>query len=144
MNYWVSVSTGAVYCGDGLPGDAAATDAQVTAWLAQQSATLVVPQAIAAGIVVTSTSTPALNGTYACDTSTAGINLTAIVSGINAGLGLPGGGATMAYLDMSGQPHMFTAAQITTLAQAVRNYVYALDLYAAGQGALPSPDVTIP
>lgn len=31
-NYWVSATTGAVYCGDCIPGDTAATSAQVTAW----------------------------------------------------------------------------------------------------------------
>lgn len=143
-DFWVNAATGAIYTGDCQPGDAAATDAQVAAMQAAQAAAQAVPLAIAAGVTVTSTSTPALNGNYACDAEVAGVNLTGIVSGLSAGLGLPGGGSTMAYLDMAGQPHMFTAAQITELASAVRNYIYALDLYAAGQGALPSPNITIP
>jgi hypothetical protein len=37
-----------------------------------------------------------------------------------------------------------TQAQFMSFAAAVRGYVYALDLYAAGQDALPTPSATIP
>lgn len=99
--------------------------------------------AIAAGLTTTSAATPALNATYSVDT-TAQANITAIVTGIAAGLGLPGGGTTFEYFDITGAPHNFTAAQFASLAAAIRNYVYALDLYAAGQGSLPSANASIP
>jgi hypothetical protein len=98
--------------------------------------------AIAAGIQITSTSSPALNGSYAID-QTAQDAMTEVVTGIADGEGLPGGGATFIYPDASGAPHTFTAAQFTTFAVVVRNYVYALDLFVEGQGEMPSPSATI-
>jgi len=99
--------------------------------------------ALAAGLAITSTATPALNAIYGVNAA-AQANITAIVTGIAASLGLPGGGSTFVYLDASSAPHTFTQAQFVSFASAVRGYVYALDLYAAGQGALPTPSATIP
>jgi hypothetical protein len=114
----------------------------IAAPTAQQLALAAYAAAISAGVVVTSTATPALNATYACD-SGAQDNLSAIITGIAAGLGLPGGGPTLVYLDAASAPHVFTQAQFATLAVAIRNYVYALDLFAAGQGSMPSNTVNI-
>jgi hypothetical protein len=99
--------------------------------------------ALAAGIAIASTSSPALNAIYSVDPG-AQANVTAIVTGISAGEGLPGGNSTFDYLDMSGEPHAFTSAQFTTLAAAIRNYVYALDMYGYGQGSQPAASATIP
>jgi hypothetical protein len=100
--------------------------------------------AIAAGLAITSTATPALNGVYTIDPSIVGVNINTIVNGINAGMGLPGGGDSFAYFDMSGTPHMFTQAQFLQFAKAIMNYVYALDLYLWGAGAHPTGTATIP
>ena len=99
--------------------------------------------AIAAGIQITSTSTSSLNGTYAIgpNNQTA---ISAVMTGIANGLGLPGSGSTFYYLDTSGTPHSFTADQFKAFATAVRDYLYALDLFAAGHGSQPSASVTIP
>jgi hypothetical protein len=99
--------------------------------------------ALYAGIAIKSTSTPSLNGTYAV-TPTAQADITATITGIAAGEGLPGGGSTFTFLDASGAPHTFTQAQFVALAAAIRNYVYALKLYAAGHGSQPAARATIP
>lgn len=100
--------------------------------------------AIAAGLAVISTATPALNGTYGVDPNVDGVNINSIVNGIAANLGLPGGGDTFAYFDMAHVPHVFTQAQYLSLAKAIRDYVYALDLYVAGAGDQPTAAATIP
>jgi hypothetical protein len=99
--------------------------------------------ALASGISVTSTSTPTLNGTYGCTPSDQA-NITSIMTGIAAGAGVPGGGSTFYWLDASGAPHEFTAAQFLDLSKAIRDYVYALDMFGYGQGAQPSATATIP
>jgi hypothetical protein len=55
----------------------------------------------------------------------------------------PGGTATFAYLDTSGNPHIFTQAQFLALAVAIRDYVYALNMYANGYGTLPVANIAI-
>ncbi|MDE1943472.1 MAG: hypothetical protein KGI47_10085, partial [Betaproteobacteria bacterium] len=59
---------------------------------------------IAGGITLTSTVTPALNGTYSTN-ETAQKNISGIVTGIAASLGLPGGGTTFQYQDATGAFH---------------------------------------
>ena len=111
--------------------------------LAAQSRQAAYATALASGITITSTSTPSLNGVY----NVAPANqdaISAVMTGVANGLGLPGGQATFEYLDASNTPHAFTSDQFKTFATAVRDYVYALALYAAGQGTLPSPSITIP
>jgi hypothetical protein len=98
--------------------------------------------ALAAGLTIASAATPALDGTYDVSTK-AQANITAVVTGVSAGFGLPGSGATFYYFDMSGAPHSFTAAQFVALATAIRDYVYALALYASGVAPLPAASVTI-
>ncbi len=104
--------------------------------------------AIAAGIVVTSSGTPTLNGTYSV-APTAQRNFASIAAGIGSGQGLPHGVTTISWLDVQGAPHVFTAAQILDLAGAVRDYVYDLQiaqtaLEAGVTATWPSSNVTIP
>ena len=123
------------------------TDARIVAFQAEQASAAALQSAlasaIASGISITSTSTPSLSGTYAVDESTQA-KITSTMTGISLGLGLPGGGSTFIYPDIAGAPHTFTQAQFQNFAIAVRNYVYSLLLYAAGQGTLPSSAITIP
>ena len=109
------------------------------------SAQSVFNAALAAGIAVTSTGTSALNATYSV-TQEAQDNAAAVAASIGSGQGLPGGGTTFEYLDSANVPHAFTAAQFLTLADAIRNYVYQLDiqLATAQNGGTPSwPTATI-
>ena len=101
----------------------------------------------AAGLVLTSSGTPALNGTYSL-TDTAQKNVSGIVTGIAAGLGLPGGGTTFQYLDASNQPHTFDQAHFTAFVSAFRNFIYACDIALAtiqngGTATFPSNQVLI-
>ena len=101
--------------------------------LAQQAAA-----ALDVGCQIVSAGTPALDGTYACNLI-AQQRLTSIQTRINAGLGLPLGSATIDWLDTGGTAHAFTAAQFTTLAAAIGDYAYELELLTLGQNtALPS------
>jgi|SRR5579885_1108394 len=113
--------------------DPAISDAQRTAIEAVYGAhdpTAVAPEAvyaakIAAGIQIVSTGTPALSGTYAVTDAAIG-KLDGIIAGINAGKGLPGGGGTFNYPDVTGAMHAFDATSIVNLAAALRDYLYAL------------------
>lgn len=130
----VTVAPGWAY-GDGAFSPPPAPPALTLAQQAQS--------AIAAGCQIVSTATPALDGTYACDTA-AQARLTAIQTRINAGLGLPLDLDTIDWVDMAGEPHAFTAAEFTALARAVSDYVYQLDMLVLGQGsALPAQPVTL-
>jgi hypothetical protein len=92
---------------------------------------------VVAGIPIVSTSTPALNATYAIDTASKTV-IDGIYSGIKDGDGLPGGGATFNYPDIVGAPHAFSAATFPGFAKAVRDYLYAIS-----QGSVPATPVTI-
>jgi hypothetical protein len=107
--------------------------------LAEQAAT-----ALTAGITITSTSNPALNGTYACDPNAqARIQAISLYGVVNSAF--PGGGSTYPWLDTSGTPHTFpNVAAFQGFATAVANYVAALDFVLAGvSSTLPSSSVTI-
>lgn len=124
-------------------GKAAALAFNVAA--AEQAAQL--DTILAAGLTITSTGTPVLNGTYSVGANEQG-NITAIASGLNAGK-VPGGGSTFEYLDATGTAHSFTSAAFIDFAAAVMNYVYAVDMtaatLAAGQSASwPAATATIP
>lgn len=112
---------------------------------AEQLATQVA-KAFAAGITITSTSTPALNGTYAIDPA-AQQRINAIETAILKNGAFPGSSGTqLAYYDAAGAPHVFpSVAEFSAFATAVANFVADLDLYAAGApgASLPSADVTI-
>lgn len=112
----------------------AATDAQAAAKAAAAKAAA----AILAGMLLSSASTPSLNGTYAID-ATARTNYDGIYAGIKGGDGVPGGGATFTLRDMAGVSHSFDAASFVAFAKAARDYLYALS-----QGQTPALPVTIP
>ena len=97
---------------------------------------------LAAGIQITSTSTVALSGTYACDPVTlsrAGNLLAAIA----AGLAIPGG--VIPWADINGAPHIFTPDQFKNCSAALLAFEMQLaPLVAGAPGTLPTLPVTIP
>lgn len=100
-----------------------------------------------AGLQVTSTSNSGLNGLY--DVSLAAQNrLSSIVTGINAGAGIPGGGAAFGYMDMTGAVHEFTADEFVKIGEAIESYVYQLYITEGvmlngGKTSWPSPTAKI-
>ena len=133
-----------------------ATDSTYVAWAANNTATNIlnaeelyevlviqwVPSVFNAGITITSTGTPSLNGAYPLDPQSQQY-ITSISTGIAAGKGLPGGGSTFNYNGRS-----FSAANFLAFAQAAEDYAYNLvqDLgliVMTGSGSLPSPNITI-
>ncbi|CAE6838007.1 hypothetical protein [Paraburkholderia nemoris] len=99
--------------------------------------------ALEAGLAIISTATPALNATYACD-QLSQMDIIAIETSLNAGKGFPGGSATFGYPDSSGVMHVFTQANFTDFAAALRDYVYALKSVIAGVlTTMPGTSTTI-
>jgi hypothetical protein len=142
------------------PDISAASPAPQVGWAAKKTAgawTFTAPvipaptlaqQAVAAmnaGLTITSTSTPALNGTYGVDPMSQG-RLASISTYILVNSSFPGGSATYPFIDLSGTPHVFpTTASFQAFATACANYVAAVDFVSAtGAGTLPSPSITIP
>ena len=99
-------------------------------------------RALTDGLQITSTVVPELNGTYDISVGSQG-TITSIAAAINAGLGLPGGGATFIYTDKNGIPHAWPAAQFTLFAKTVMNYVYAVNLASSGAGSIPTQPIAI-
>lgn len=93
---------------------------------------------LATGVALTSSGTPALNGTYALDAESTAqiyqIGLFAAQFGV-----FPSGGATQAYPDASGVPHTFSVAQFVAFLRAIAPLVSNLSTQAAmmGQGGTP-------
>jgi len=131
-----TVAVGYLYSG----GTFTAPPAPPPPTLAQQAAA-----AIGKGLAITSTSTPALDGTYACDDATqAKINRVASFIALNGKF--PAGLTAMPWPDMSGTVHEFpTTAEFTAFAFAVANYVVELDAVIMGLATtLPAASATIP
>jgi hypothetical protein len=101
--------------------------------------------ALAAGITITSTGTPALNGTYTCD-ATAQARITSVQAYIQANGKFPGSTSTMVWVLMNGSVVTFpTTAEFTAFATAVANYVWDLDeIILTNAGTLPAAQATIP
>jgi hypothetical protein len=93
---------------------------------------------IAAGLPLVSTGTSSLNATYAIDNDSATI-ISGIYAGIKGADGLPGGGGTFAYADITGTTHNFDEAHFAAFAKAVRDYRYALTQAARTEAAGGSP-----
>lgn len=99
---------------------------------------------LADGLTITSAATPALNGTYSADT-TSQAQISALMTGLNSGLGFPMGLAALPYADVTGAPHMFTPADFKNFAAAVENFVYATAVVIHGfSTVLPDASTTIP
>lgn len=102
--------------------------------------------AFAAGLSVTSTSTPAVNGVYAVDQA-AQQRINAIETYVLKNSAFPGSsGTSLAYPLASGAMVVFPSLSVwAEFADAVANYVADLDLYAAGAAgaSLPPPTVDI-
>jgi hypothetical protein len=101
-----------------------------------------------AGVTITSTATPALNGTYDIGSDARG-NATAVCTGVALGKPLPSGGATLNYPDVTGQMHAFASADFVNFALAIEGYIYEFDqalaaLISGVSAALPSSALTIP
>jgi hypothetical protein len=94
---------------------------------------------IAAGIAITSTSTPDLTCTMALDSTTMD-QIGAVARDASSGLGLPGGLDTFTYPDIDSTPRAFSQAQIIALYRAQRDLIYQLSTQAAimRQGLVPS------
>lgn len=112
----------------------------------EQQLASVVSSALAAGLTITSTSTPAINGTYAVDQA-AQSRINAIETAILKNGAFPGtSGTQMAYPDITGKLNVFPGlASWNAFATAIADYVADLDLYAAGApgSRLPAAAVTI-
>ncbi|HTV45760.1 MAG TPA: hypothetical protein VMF05_10620 [Stellaceae bacterium] len=111
-----------------------------TPTLAQQA-----QAALAAGIEIASTSTPALNGVYACDpVSWAKVQGTSLYISVNARF--PAGMTSLPWADLAGAVHTFTTtAEFQAFATAMGDYVTELQMAVIGQAtALPAQPVTIP
>ena len=109
---------------------------------------LVAQQMIAAGIGITSISTPALNGTYAIDPASQG-NIVAVSAYIGEYGTFPNNQTTLPYPDSSGAIHTFPSiTEWAAFAKAVADYVEALEetanILAAGGSASWPVDATIP
>lgn len=121
-------------------------DPRLAAFLNPASAQLAVK--LASGIAITSTGTPAINGTYALDAGTqadmANIAATCAFTG-----GFPGGGASFAYPDITGAPKTFpSVAALKAFYIAYSTLVLQMQqteatLTAGGQAAWPSQSVAI-
>jgi hypothetical protein len=135
---WVDISTL-------VPAPAVGWTYDGTAFVAPVMPAPTLPQqaraVLAGGLSVTCTSNAALNGTYALDADSQR-DITTIASAIAAGLGLPGGGDTFKYPDVSGTFHPWTAAAFPVFAKAALNLVYAVNMVVAGQNTV-LPDATL-
>lgn len=95
-----------------------------------------------AGIMIVSTGTQALNGTYPCD-SASDQRESGILSAISAGLSLPNGVAVV--VDTAGNPHVFTPNDFKNYCQAKMEFKQALmTVMGNNTGTLPTLPVTIP
>jgi hypothetical protein len=160
--YWVVAgSTTQVWSSAGV-AFVPITDETYTAWLAAGNVPTPIasandlwqvlvakwlPRAMGNGAAITSTGTPALNGTYATDPKSIA-NITALSTGIAAGKPLPGGGSTFNYPDVSGTMHAFSAVNFLNFATAIEGLVYAAEqalstLLNGGTATMPSSTLTI-
>lgn len=102
--------------------------------------------AMAAGLTITCTSTPALDGVYAVDQA-AQARINAIETAILKNGAFPGSnGSQIAYPKIDGTLVVFpSTALFSEFATAVANFVADLDLYAAGAtgASLPAAALTI-
>ena len=128
------------------------TAADQTAEAARQAAAANDPASqyrtrLSAGLTITSTATPALNGTYAVD-PTMQARISAVAAGLANGKGFPHGATTYAWPDIGGTRHTFGEADWLNFGAAVEAYVTDLDQqealdFAGGTPTWPSATATI-
>lgn len=99
------------------------------------------------GIIITSTGSPSINATYALDQTTLD-QVGSVARDAASGLGLPGGLSTFTYPDIDGIPHDLTSDNVVALYQAMRNYVFSMNvtentLANGGSANWPDSHVTI-
>lgn len=102
--------------------------------------------ALNAGIEITSTSTPLLNGTYSTSPESSA-NVNAVTTYILLTGTFINGATQMPWYDMDGNQHIFPSVdEFKAFATAFANYVAAVSIYGISGGAvgpLPSSQVTI-
>jgi hypothetical protein len=103
--------------------------------------------ALAAGVTITSTATPALNGLYACDVATQN-RLSRMYNLIQRGDGasFPNSLSALPWTDMAGAVHTFaTVTEFLAFESAIGGYALTLELIiATGAGTLPPATAPIP
>jgi hypothetical protein len=98
---------------------------------------------LAGPVQVNCTSVPEITSAYPIDAATLN-QITTIVAAANAGLGLPGGGETFNWPDVTGAPHQWPAPQFIAFAGQVMNFVYASTQAAQGHTTeLPEPIIVL-
>jgi hypothetical protein len=75
---------------------------------------------LAGGLAISSTSTPAINGTYGCSMQDE-VNASSLQAAVSAGV-FPGH-----YRDQAGDRHLMTGAQFTALATAIMTFIVAIE-----------------
>lgn len=133
-----------------------ASDATYEAWLARgfrpttidTTANLnevLADTVLSRGVVVTSTATPALDGTYAVDAASQ-TNIAAVSQYILVNSTFPGALSAYPWVDASGTPHAFTSvAEFQKFATAIADFVAGVIAARLGLAAsFPSSAITIP
>jgi len=99
---------------------------------------------LAAGLSVTSTATPALNGVYGTESATLdALHGEALSLALNSNVFVDGS-TTVNWPDKSGAGHSFSEAQFKTLVNAIDLFVVQCLQYAAGIAGAPATTATIP
>ena len=133
------------------PGYAAITDndPRYLAWQAQRAANQSYTAAMIAGVAISSTGTPAINGTYAIDQASQG-KLTSEQVYIATKGSFTNGLASRSWPDANGTFHTFTSVTLfTNMAVAIAQYVDALAtalavVQAGGTWTAPAQPAAIP
>lgn len=124
---------------NGWQCSALATVPDVVAFLAAGGTIAAYTATALTGCQIVSTGTPALNGTYSIDPGLLN-KATSIAAYIVVNGKFPGGLASLAWPDASGNPHVFpTTASFQAFATALADYVTLTDL-----GQKPAQPSTIP
>jgi hypothetical protein len=114
---------------------------------AAQQAGLAAITALGNGLVVSSVSAPAINGTYST-TANSISNVNAIMTYILANNTFPNNASTLAWADTSGTVHEFPNTTVfKNFAIAFANYVTAVNIYGDSGGtigSIPSNQIAVP
>lgn len=109
----------------------------------KNAAQIAAQNALANGLVLTSTGTPSLNATYSLSASSLS-QIAEVREDILANGAFSFGGSSFSWADINGTVHTFNVTTFSAFASAVAKYVEAVEEYAlAGVGSIPSNSVTI-